>query len=453
DHLTFIDTTYQRDKSGGIAKFKRAQIYEIDYVKYDTAMIFYSNVINSLAPKQMKDIAKNKYRILDKYALYHQNIKDNLRLISYIDDPSLFVRDSIAYEEWLERRTRRADSLANLQQTDRQRLTTPGSSSSGAANTIDNTSRSNQRPNYSTTQRSSRDDDNLDELDVIIYPPPKPTVSADSLYKMIAKEQYDLGNLFYTDLNVLDSAYYYYERVLTDYPTNHYYARALYAMGTYYLTLDNKVKADSIFQIIYNEYPNEPVFEAAARQLGKIQSDDEEDPAYALYIDAEEKYYKSEIDSAIQAYMNIYYEHSKSPLAPKALYAVGYILENDFQEYDSAAVIYKLLASDYADSHFTLLTSKKLNNYILVNEPPEPPAISDETKTVDNLNTVQPQIVERDSVLQAIEETDVTQDSLKSAEQKKTKPSSRVNPKLRQRPGKELKEEEPAKQDSTIIDV
>ena len=78
-----------------------------------------------------------------------------------------------------------------------------------------------------------------------------------------------MGNLFLTDLDVPDSSYYLYKKILDDYNSPVYYPNTLYALGSYYLTIDEKQKADSLFEIIYNDYKNRSIVNAAADKLNK----------------------------------------------------------------------------------------------------------------------------------------------------------------------------------------
>ncbi len=386
DLLTNIDSTYQKNESAGIARFRKAEIYEKDFVQYDSAMVYYGRVTSSIVSRELKEIAKEKYRVLDKYKLYHKNIHDLRRQISYIEFPELFVQDSVKYEEYQKRKQARADSIA-LANSDRlaqnRQLITNMTSETGdvpALNNLVTGQQGNQVPiNNPLT------------VEEVIYPPPKPTVSIDSLHKMIAKEQYDLGNLFFTDLNVPDSALNYYEKVLSEYPNNRYYAKTIYSIGTYYLIKDDKVKADSLFQVVYDNYKNDTVYLEAAKQLGKIQRTSDSDPAYNLYLAAEEKYYNSEVDEAVKEFIGIYKNYSKSPLASQALFAAGFILENDKHDFDSAAVLYKSLLSEYQNTPYAKTIMAKLNIYEQEKSSSKqssiPESVSSGTPTVSNKNS------------------------------------------------------------------
>ena len=353
-----IDTAYVQDRSSGIARYMCAEILEKSYGLFDSAMGYYAGVMNSSAATTLKNEAKDKNRLLDKYFIYQKNMAELRRRIDYINDPTLFIKDSLAYEEYQRLKTERADSLASANRDSRANMVAL-TSGTNTNETEKNQTNNKQVVSSSVTQRAAAALQNEEA----IYLPLRPTISLDSLHKSIAKEQYDLANLFFTDLNFPDSAKYYYDRVLNDYPDNHYYVKTLYAEGSYYLTEGNQTKADSLFQIIYDNYPDTEVYTEAARQLGKLSTDSETDPAYPVFLDAEQKYFDSKIDSAIAGYLSIYRDYSSSPLAPKALLAAGYIVENDLHNIDSAAVIYEKLKKDYPDSPYFREIGIKLNFY------------------------------------------------------------------------------------------
>jgi outer membrane protein assembly factor BamD (BamD/ComL family) len=188
-------------------------------------------------------------------------------------------------------------------------------------------------------------------------------MSEDSLKTLLAKNEIELGNLFLTEMELFDSAYYYYDHVLTYYPYTSHQANALYAMGSYYLNTNQKQKADSLFNYIYENYRNESIVNAAANQLNKPLIDLDFDPAKEIYLEAEHELLSDNIESSLDKFYNIYKKHPKSVFAPKALYTTGWILENELNLYDSAAVIYDSLAIRYPQSEYTTKVRPKLSTY------------------------------------------------------------------------------------------
>jgi hypothetical protein len=204
---------------------------------------------------------------------------------------------------------------------------------------------------------------NLDTVQFKRNPPRKPTIPADSVKYVISKTQLELGNLFLTEMDVPDSAYWLYNDNISRFPDSEFYPNTVYALGSYYLTVDEKSKADSLFRYIYDTFQSKSIVNAAADKLKLPLIDLEYDPAKDLYIDAESKMIAGNYDSALKEFLSIYRLYPESPISPKALYAGGWILEKDLNLPDSAAVVYDSLVARYAGSVYSREVAKKLGGY------------------------------------------------------------------------------------------
>jgi outer membrane protein assembly factor BamD (BamD/ComL family) len=245
-------------------------------------------------------------------------------------------------------------------------------------------------------------------------PPRRPKISQDSLKTLLAKNQLELGNLFLTELNFPDSAFIYYKSNLTDYPDNHFYATSMFALGSYYLTVDDTTTADSLFNIIYDSYKHESIVNAAAEKLNKPFIDLHFDPAKEIYTQAENLLLYGEFNSAIEYLIDIPADYPNSPLAPKALYACGWIEENELKNIEAAAVYYDTLIAKYPASEFVRTVAPKVTFYKQEKRKLEK-AIEDSLKALmqpDSLLTdtsivVEPEIIPTDTVQVAVSEEDI----------------------------------------------
>ncbi|MFO7525853.1 MAG: tetratricopeptide repeat protein [Ignavibacteriaceae bacterium] len=204
---------------------------------------------------------------------------------------------------------------------------------------------------------------NLDTIQFKRNPPRKPSIPVDSVKYIISKTQLELGNLFLTEMDVPDSAYTLYNDNIQRFPQSEFYPNTLYALGSYYLTLDDKGKADSLFQYIYDNYKSESIVNAAADKLSLPLIDLEYDAAKDLYKQAESDMIAGNYDSALKEFLSIHRLYPESPISPKALYAGGWILEKDLKLPDSAAVVYDSLVALYAGSVYSREVAKKLGGY------------------------------------------------------------------------------------------
>ena len=192
--------------------------------------------------------------------------------------------------------------------------------------------------------------------------PERPKISVDSIHVLNDDLKYRLANMFFSELNVPDSAKFYYEEIIDNDKNKKVVPQATYALGTYYLTLNQEEPADSIFKIVYEKYPELDIAKDAAKRL-KIEYVSDDDPALKLFLNSEEKYLDSSFSDAINGYKKLTVDYPESPLAPKALYTIGFIYENDLNLSDSAAVIYDSLSAQYGNSEYSRAVKPQLQEY------------------------------------------------------------------------------------------
>ncbi len=384
EKLTVVDTTYTNLTTSGTARYMIGEIYENHYNNYDSASSYYTRASSSAITDEYKPLALDKSKLFKKYALLRSSIDSNEKKLFYLNNPDEFTKDSLAYVQ--DSLAYVADSLKNVDVSHLFKLPTdfmPGDTTAIDSTKIDSlrtdstliknlavdstkleppvVKRGDDRrqgdetkPTTGTTQVSDRPKLNR---------PLKPNIPEDSVKTLIAKDQLELGNLFLTELHRSDSAYICYNKILSEYPGTQYQAGTLYALGTYYLTREQKSTADSLFSEIYENYKNESIVNAAANQLNKPLIDLEFDPAKQLYADAEAKLSDSSFTESIDKFINIYNNYPASTFAPKALYASGWILENHLFKPDSAAVIYDTILVKYPTSVYAGAIKPKLNFY------------------------------------------------------------------------------------------
>ncbi|MCL6098526.1 MAG: hypothetical protein M1391_08125, partial [Bacteroidetes bacterium] len=116
----------------------------------------------------------------------------------------------------------------------------------------------------------------------------------------------------------------------------------------------------------------DPLRAVVAEKLGLTKKDDkhpvvvktDDDPARPFYIDAENKYFDKKYNEAIEGFRSIYKNYPKSPYAPKSIYYIGLIYEDNLQQYDSAATTYGLLITGYKTSPLTAKIIEKYTYYM-----------------------------------------------------------------------------------------
>lgn len=332
NYFVRIDTTYPSKEAGGIAQFELAKYLEENGESYDSAKFYYDKCIRSQAPKELIQIASNKSKIFTRYKSIWTSINNFEKQIAQlrkfpidttypkfqeIEIDSSMLNDS-AY-------------LADLQEYLAEK----------------------KKADSIYAAKLARDS--------IIYLNNLKT--ADSIEVNIARLKFDLGTLFFIDLDKPDSAFYYFEYIVRKNPNQELTEKALYALANYYDKVGNNAKADSLFQIIYNNYSDSEISEIVAKKLGLTPKRLNTNYPDLEYYRGEKLIEAGKIHDAIKHFYLIYEKYNRTDYGPKALGMIGYLLEEKLMLNDSAYNVYKLLKEKYPGSVYTQRINSKLLAY------------------------------------------------------------------------------------------
>ncbi|MDP2365447.1 MAG: tetratricopeptide repeat protein [Ignavibacteria bacterium] len=405
DQFRLVDSTYKNTPFASASNFELGELYRTRFMNYDSAAYYYSKAATSNPPKEYLDNAKNNNQLFSKYSNLRKDINSLDRQFFYSQNPEIFSKDSSDYvadslkllTEYLEQKEMQdiwngvdtmfnyknpnlidstfikdsifvRDSLVKVDSLISLGLFNPADTIGLKKSILDslntkNLVKSKDSKNPQNLINQLQSGIKLDSVKFKNNPPQKLKISIDSAKTVLAKSSLELGNLFLTEFDVPDSAFNLYNIILDRYPSPVYYPNTLYALGSYYLTINDKPKADSLFDIIYVDYKDRAIVNAAANKLNKPLIDLKFDPAKDLYASAEELMLEGNYNQSLTKFYNIYLEHPKSLIAPQALYTTGWILENDLFLSDSAASVYDTLIAQYPGSVYVRQVSKKVTAY------------------------------------------------------------------------------------------
>jgi len=358
-----VDSTFRMNPTSGIAQAKLGEIYKIKIRDYDSSYKYYNKVAISLAPVDIKTESNRHARDLDKYFANKKELNDLSQQLNYILNPTRYTQDSIEYD------------IAYRQYLDENRRILEGqNNATNNQNQIEASSEIRRQQTLQQNQNVNSKDKNLTPYQLIlqgkIKKPERLKISADSVRTIYAKSLYGLGSLFFSELEVPDSAYFYFIKILNEYQNKSVKVQTLYTLGIYYETMKDTLKADSLFKIIYDNYEKDPLRTAAGEKLGLIKKEEkkalakkDEDPAEIFYLEAEEKYYDKNYEDAIKSFREIYKNYPKSEFAKKSLTYAGMIYEKDLKMYDSAAVVYGILVKDYVGTPYANSVLPRFSEY------------------------------------------------------------------------------------------
>jgi len=403
-----VDSTYKMIPSSGIAAFKLAEVYKNGVRDYDSALVYYNKTASTMAPYDLKMKAVKKSQDLNKYFTNKIEIKEIETQILYVQNPARFIQDSVDYDIAYRQYTEENKRLMEAQNM-------------GQQNMMPNQEALLQQQRMAQQQIPKNKKDITPSMLIAqgkYKKPIRPIIKEDSLNTNIAKSYFSLGSIFFSELEVPDSAKYYFQKILREYGSKSVAAQTMYSLGIYYETEQDTIRADSLFKFIYDNFEKDPMKKAAGEKLGLIKKDEkkssiekEEDPAEKFYIDAEKKYFDKKYSEAIDSFKVIVKNFPKSLSAQKSLYYIGFIYERELKNYDSAAASYALLIKDYVGTNYSNAVSAKYNEYKIEKErikreedeklkakeeklktqdPRGDKAIKENPKPAENVNTVVP---------------------------------------------------------------
>ena len=160
-----------------------------------------------------------------------------------------------------------------------------------------------------------------------------------------------------------DSAFYYYQHIINNYSDTKYFAKTIYALGSYYLTKDKNEKADSLFKFVYDNYSSDPIAKIAAFRLGIDTKGLNTDEVLEKYQFAEILLEEKKYNAAIQKLDSIHIQFPESQYSPKALYSIGWIYENKLLNFDRAVEYYDSLRAKYPQTDYVREVNPKLVFY------------------------------------------------------------------------------------------
>ncbi len=178
----------------------------------------------------------------------------------------------------------------------------------------------------------------------------------------LIKDKLLLAEIYLFEFNQPDSALKEYLDILEIDTSKKAIPKALYSIG--YIAENFKkdtVLADSMFRRLIEEFPDDGFAQAARKQVKTIDFPDPELQIKQKYLTAEKAYVdKGEIQLALNTFSTIHEEYPTSEYAPKSLFALGWIYENDLKNPDKAFEAYQSLLERYPNSIYAKQVQKKV---------------------------------------------------------------------------------------------
>lgn len=315
DQYRFVDTTYARTEVSAKGYFSLGQLYEKKLIDYYKAMASYDKARNEFPKSDVTNLALSKWNSFQNYFRYHKTIAQvdsllahqmNLFPVNVSADSNVVLSDSLVSD------TARAFSTA-----------------------------------LDTSIHAESDSSRQ--------------VLHQSYMTKLAEAMYGLGNLFLLEINLPDSAEYWYRRVIVEHPTSSVAPRALYTLAELYRSSEqkNRESVDQLYWSLIEKYPDTQYAEEAKRFLG-MKVERKADPAAASYARGEALLLEGKNEPAVSAFRSLIRDYPDSPSVPKTKYALGWIFENVIVNPDSAADYYRQVCEEFPNCAYAEAVKAKL---------------------------------------------------------------------------------------------
>jgi TolA-binding protein len=229
-----------------------------------------------------------------------------------------------------------------------------------------------------TSAQQTQSSDSLKRTSV---PPSPPIMPLDTVNARLANAQNELATLFYVTIGVPDSALYWYNRVLREYPQSPLIPRSLYTVAQIYSqdsTLPRTV-SDSLYREVVDRYPSSMFAAEARKKLGLPPVQQTADPAETAYHTAELLMLEGRALEAVDTLVSLVGRFPTSPIVPRAQYATGWLYENVIMNPDSAFAVYDRLVRQFPSSSYALKVQPKVLDSDVRKRFTEPPVVKDTT--------------------------------------------------------------------------
>jgi|YelNatPaOPRAMG01_1025707.scaffolds.fasta_scaffold00030_85 TonB family protein len=170
----------------------------------------------------------------------------------------------------------------------------------------------------------------------------------------VARNKLKLGELFLFRFEKPDTALAYYLDIVQKYPNTSVAPQALYSVAYILQTVrHDTAMADSVLAKLVTRYPDSPQAQQARRELGLLAEPTGPDGARSMYLRAESLLWDEKNPrAAMDTLAELVARYPDNELAPKAIYAIGWICENVLNANRKAAEIYQMLVEKYPDTPY-----------------------------------------------------------------------------------------------------
>ncbi len=386
DLYRLVDTTNARTEAGARAAFELGKLCQFELGLYVDAQKAYSHAMVGGSTELTQDATKRVAAFDSYFRLQYQFLKlDSILFI--IDIDSLWIKkDTLAGLGKVDSASGMTAKESPAESTRRARTIALGMKDSSAAAAKKDSSLTRVKTDTLGTRadsaialaridtlKSQRDSlQSFETADTLRRSPanaiqiiPKP--KKDTLIASLGNLAYLMGELFYSELDVPDSTYFWLSQSLKLGIDSVKTPRALYVLAEVARADTAKKYGDEedLYSLIVEKYPKSMYAEEARIALGYRPTVKTVDPAASVYAAAESLMFAGQYQRAVDSLGRIVEDYEESPLIPKSRYTMAWIYENFLSRPDSALSQYKTLAQKFVTTKYGIAAQRRI-------PPPEP---------------------------------------------------------------------------------
>jgi len=249
----------------------------------------------------------------------------------------------------------------------------------------------------SNTQSDSSENITLEETKIKVEKPSvdnQEVVDTTAIFTNYYQQLYEIGEIYYFNFDLLDSALSCYQKIWNSTFFNSYREQALYAMYYLYAAEGDSGLANNWLDTLRVKYPDSPFLTYIEKK--EITLPDAELHARQLFWDAE-KWFDLNPDSSIAIFVKIKSSYPQTYYAEKSVFNIAWIYQNKCYDLDNALDWYKYYIEIYPKGENISLAQTNYNalNNLVIALNTAPDSTEKETpKEADELNPQNQKLIE-----------------------------------------------------------
>lgn len=349
----YVDTTFARTEIGVKAAYELGQLLQYQVGDYDQARIAYEHA-SSLPALEESRRAQKLNTALSKYFELQKRYEVGDSVLAFHSTDSLWpapdtsqvIEKSMSLDSIMQSESTDADSTREIVLSS----IIPGDSLA-ADSTQGNAL-------VVMMQRDSL------AADSTVSAPAQRRLNPDSLRAVLSKVAYELGELFYSELEVPDSSMYWYTQSLRLHLDSAKAGRTYFILAEIIRSNPDKKygEAEDYYRKLLQQDPGSPYAEEARVRLGIPKPAKDVDQAESAYAKAESLMVAGADTAALVALKNLVRMYPDSPFAAKSDLALAWMYEKQLAQRDSALAYYHKVVERYAATEYAKIAQRRIAN-------------------------------------------------------------------------------------------